>query len=134
MDTRIGLWARLTNAKGMIHLASGDWERILMRHGSLAPTDDERWSADSESWLWLADEALKLAAVLTAAGGRQCIGSLMVDIDLGEGIRGTGHEFVADGLTPEQRTAKLIRFLQEGSFKWRFITGPNQVVTGGRSA
>ena len=105
-----------------------------MSHGGLASTDEERWSTDSESWLWSADEALSLADALKASGARQCIGSLMVDLDMGSGIRGTGHEIVADGLTPEQRTARLIQFLQEGSFEWRFITGHNEVVTGGQSA
>jgi len=35
MATRMGLWARLTIAERSIHIASGDWERILMGQGDL---------------------------------------------------------------------------------------------------
>lgn len=65
-----------------------------------------------------AEEAQKLSDALVAGGGRQCRGSLMIDLKLGEGILGTGHEYLADGLSAQQRTAKLVQFLREGAFKW----------------
>ena len=57
---------------------------------------------------------------------------LMIDLTMAGGaVRGTGSEQLADGLTPEQRTAKLIQFLREGAFRWRFIEGPTQIITVG---
>ena len=131
MASSVGLWARLTNARRSIHLASGDWERILFRHGSLASTSEERCSEDDQTWLWTAEEARALSDALVAGGGRQCIGSLMIDLAFGEHASGTGHILLADDLTPERRTEKVILFLREGSFRWRFVTGPRQVFSGG---
>ena len=102
-----------------------------MEHGRIASKGADRWSKNSGSWLWSADEALSLTDALTATGGTQCIGSLVIDLDMGGGVRGTDRELVADDQTPEQRTTKLIQFLREGRFRWRFVLGPNQVATGG---
>jgi hypothetical protein len=55
----------------------------------------------------------------------------MVDLAISEQICGTGCDHVADGLTSRQRTEQLIQFLREGSFRWRFITGPRGVPVGG---
>jgi len=132
MASRVGLWARLTNAKRSIHVASSDWEMITSRHHGIWQLSDDRWSEEEGTWQWTAKEALALSDALVAAGGRQCVGALRIDITMGGGaIRGSSMEIVADGLTPEERTEKLIQFLREGAFRWKFITGPSQVITGG---
>jgi len=132
MATRIGLWARLTNAKRSIHVASGDWEMITSLYHKVLQPNDNRWSEEEGTVQWTAEEALALSEALVAAGGRQCGGTLKIDLTMGGGaIRGTSSEQLADGLTPEQRTGKLIQFLREGAFKWRFIEGPSQIITGG---
>ena len=131
MTPGIGLWARLTNAQRSVDLASGDWQRIFARHCSLTSTSNDRCSDDDGTWRWTAEEARALAEALVAGGARQCIGGLMVDLAIGERVRGTGCELVADGLTSQQRTERLIQFLREGSFRWRFITGPRGVPVGG---
>ena len=117
MDSRIGLWARLTNADRSIHVASGDWERIVMRYGNVTPEVCDRWSEADSAYLWTAEEAKALADELVTSGGKQCIGSLMVDIDTGGGVSCTGHQFVADGVTPEERTARLVQFLARRSIQ-----------------
>jgi len=128
MTTAVGLWTRLTNDHRSIHVASGDWEHILMSHGTLAPTTEDRWSQEDSTWLWTAQEALALADALVSGGAIQCIGSLKLDLKISDFARGTGHNYLDDGRTPQQRTAHLIQFLREGSFRWRFVTGPSGIV------
>ncbi len=116
------LWAELTNDLHSVEVPSGDWEMILLSHGRLwIDTGEDRWSQEDGTWLCTAEEAFALVDALESEGGRACIGFLRVDLDMGGGIRGTGGGHARDGLTPEERTTKLMRFLREGSFRWKFV-------------
>jgi len=63
MTTRVGLWARLTNAKRSIYIASGDWQRILMGHSDLFSSGEDRWSKEEGTVQVTAEEALTLSGI-----------------------------------------------------------------------
>lgn len=98
--------------------------RCRINHTSLSIGEHSLPEGDRYYFYWGAQEARALSDALASEGGRACAGQLTVDLDFGSGILGSGPGSVRDGLTPEERTGDLIRFLREGSFKWTFVSRP----------
>ena len=114
------LHAVLTNNSGKCFVASFDWITIMSSHGSSRGGPEDRRNEDG-SISWTEQEAADMADSLERSGPGDCSNWFMVDLDYEDGIRrGSSAQKCEDGLTPEQRMKKLVTFLRQGDFRWRF--------------
>lgn len=114
----------LTNSHRSLRVGSLDWTMIAAHCGaSIWEAADDRWGPDG-TWGWTAEEASALADAIAEHPYPLCAGSAAAPLDLGGAAVGTGSAPLGDGLSPAERTGRLVAFLREGGFRWKAVVVP----------
>jgi hypothetical protein len=116
------LYAELTNRSDRLLVPSGDWESIRTQALLRGRPLNEVWDESAGCLACSEPAASRLADALERDGLTACVGRV--------GRMGSSAFMsasmpslaVADGLTVEQRTARLVSFLRGGSFTWRYVS------------
>lgn len=117
---RWALWAVLKNRERTVDVPSCDWNGIMLGLHDIFCSDLGRWSTPDGTWAVTGQEASRLATAIDGTGRYSCLGMCMVDVSYGNGVKGCQMTQASDGLSVEERTRRLVEFLREGDFTWKF--------------
>jgi len=114
------LWAVLKNGRRTVVVPSYDWEHMMMCLHDIFCHDRSRWAEKDGTWSVTEEEASRLAAAIDDGRHYLCPGKCMVNASFTPEVRGTQMTNANDGLSIEERARRLVEFLREGGFTWKF--------------
>jgi len=114
------LWAVLKNSQRTVDVPSYDWEHTMKCLHVVFCRDQSQQAEQDDTWSVNMDEASRLAAAIEAGRDYLCPGRCMVNASCTNQVCGTQMIAANDGLSMKERARRLVEFLREGGFTWRF--------------